>query len=287
MSDSDMPRILVITDDPAAGRMMVRYFEEHSLRAETVSRRQIMASQPPASSPPAGSLPASSLVASAPSLVILDLRASRPESPQLLRDIRARSGVPLIVTAGHHCGEMDRAAGLELGADDCLTEPFGLRELLARVRAVLRRQVGHAAPTVTREPAGTRGPDRGGYRFGGWQLDRRTRRVTDPAGCRVTLTKSEYALLIAFLDAPGRPLSRAYLLRATRMHEDIGDRSIDAQVLRLRRKLETDPAVPRIFKTERGVGYLFALPVEEVGQRQPDLVRAMRAILPGRSHPAV
>jgi len=86
--------------------------------------------------------------------------------------------------------------------------------------------------------------------------------LTDSDGASVALTKGEYALLIAFLDAPQRPLSREHLLQATRVHEDVFDRSIDVQILRLRRKLETDPSAPRIIQTERGVGYVFALPVE-------------------------
>jgi two-component system, OmpR family, response regulator len=145
---------------------------------------------------------------------------------------------------------------LELGADDYVTKPFSLRELLARIRAVLRRR--DASRTVVQ-------PDQGRVRskFGGWQLDRRARRLTDPAGAAVALTKGEYALLVAFLDAPLRPLTREHLLQATRVHEDVFDRSIDVQILRLRRKLETDPSAPRVIQTERGVGYMFALPVEQ------------------------
>jgi two-component system, OmpR family, response regulator len=109
-----------------------------------------------------------------------------------------------------------------------------------------------------------RDPERGRYRFGGWQLDRRNRRLYDPNGSQVALTKGEYALLTAFLDAPQRPLSREHLLQATRVHEDIFDRSIDVQILRLRRKLELDPSAPQVIRTERGVGYTFALPVERL-----------------------
>src|SRR6202043_2434550 len=97
----------------------------------------------------------------------------------------------------------------------------------------------------------------------GWQLDRRNRRLSDSSGAPVVLTKGEYALLLAFLDAPQRPLSREHLLQATRIHEDVFDRSIDVQVLRLRRKLEVDPKAPRVIRTERGVGYVFAIPVEQ------------------------
>jgi two-component system, OmpR family, response regulator len=145
--------------------------------------------------------------------------------------------------------------GLELGADDYLTKPFGLRELLARIRAVLRRR--EAGLTAAQRDA-----EGGHCRFGGWQVDRRSRRLTDPDGSPVTLTKGEYNLLIAFLDAPQRTLSREYLLQATRVHEDVFDRSIDVQILRLRRKLEADASQPRVIETERGVGYIFTLSVE-------------------------
>jgi DNA-binding response OmpR family regulator len=110
--------------------------------------------------------------------------------------------------------------------------------------------------------AALRSLERGGFRFGGWQLERRTRRLTHRQGNVVPLTKGEYALLIAFLDAPQRPLARNDLLQATRLHEDIFDRSIDVQVLRLRRKLEPFPAAPRHIHTERGIGYVFGTPVE-------------------------
>jgi DNA-binding response OmpR family regulator len=187
--------------------------------------------------------------------VILDLRLGQEDGLDLLREIRSRSDVPIIITTGHRRDEIDRVVGLELGADDYITKPFGLRELLARIRAVLRRR--DAGQAVAQ-----RDPERGRCRFGGWQLDRRSRRLNDSSGEPVALTKGEYALLIAFLDAPQRPLSREHLLQATRIHEDVFDRSIDVQVLRLRRKLETDSNAPRVILTERGVGYVFALPVE-------------------------
>jgi two-component system, OmpR family, response regulator len=163
--------------------------------------------------------------------------------------------VPVIITTGHRLDEIDRVVGLELGADDYVTKPFGLRELLARVRAVLRR---HELGRLAR----AREPQRGGYKFGSWTLERQNRRLLTHDGVEVTLTKGEYSLLVAFLDAPCRPLTREQLLQATRIHEDIFDRSIDVQVLRLRRKLETESSAPRVIQTERGVGYVFTLDVE-------------------------
>jgi DNA-binding response OmpR family regulator len=163
--------------------------------------------------------------------------------------------VPVIITTGYRCDEPDVVLGLELGADDYLAKPFGLRELVARVRAVLRRR-------ATRSRCARRDANQGRCRFGGWELDRTRRRLIDARGNLVLLTKGEYALLIAFIDAPQRPLSREHLMRASRTHEDVFDRSIDVQILRLRRKLEVDPMAPQIIRTERGVGYVFTLPVE-------------------------
>jgi len=236
-------RILVVDDDPLIKQMVVDYLEEHNMQALAASDGQELARH---------------LAEDEPSLVLLDLRLGQEDGLDLLRDIRARSDVPVIITTGHRRDEIDRVVGLELGADDYVTKPFSLRELLARTRAVLRRRdIGRAlvAESQVRERGWIRS------RFGGWQLDRHNRRLTDPDGAEVALTKGEYALLIAFLDAPQRPLSREHLLQATRVHEDVFDRSIDVQVLRLRRRLEADPSTPRIILTERGIGYVFALPV--------------------------
>jgi two-component system, OmpR family, response regulator len=191
-----------------------------------------------------------------PDIVLLDIHHGQEDGLDLLRKIRSRSDVPIIVTTSDR-RETARVVALELGADDCVIQPFGIRELVARIRAVLRRQ-------ETARNASQLDVKRGRYRFGGWQLDGRTRRLTDPNGLPVALTKREYTLLIAFLDAPQRPLSREDLLQATRSHEDMFDRSIDVQILRLRRKLGTDPSAPRIIRTEHGVGYVFTLPVEQV-----------------------
>ena len=232
--------VLVVEDDAALRRMVVNYFEENNIRALTAEGRDEMARQ---------------LRDAEVNLVILDLRLGQEDGLDLLRDVRSKSDVPVIIITGHRRDEIDRVVGLELGADDYLTKPFNLRELLARVRAVLRRiESGRAAPI--------RDSDRGRFRFCGWQLDRRTRRLSDPDGAAVALTKGEYALLVAFLEAPQRPLSREHLLNATRVHEDVFDRSIDVQILRLRRKLEQDPSAPQMIQTERGIGYVFARPVQ-------------------------
>lgn len=165
--------------------------------------------------------------------------------------------MPVIITTGHSRDEVDRVVGLELGADDYVTKPFSLRELLARIRVLLRRtentRVEHGSEPVA-------GHGQGLLRFGRWTLDRRARRLIE-VDTQIVLTKGEYSLLLAFLEAPQRPLSREHLLQATRVHEDVFDRSIDVQILRLRRKLETDPSTPSVIRTERGAGYVFTLAV--------------------------
>jgi two-component system OmpR family response regulator len=232
--------VLVVDEDPAMRRMVVEYFEKNNVAARGISGRQDVSRH---------------FAGSSPGLIVLDIHLGQDDGLDVLREIRSHSDVPVILMTSHRCDEVDRVVGLELGADDYLTKPFGLRELLARVRAVLRRQeFGRSART--------RDPERGGYRFNGWQVERRGRRLLNSAGEPVALTKGEFALLLAFLDSPQRPLSREQLLQATRVHEDIVDRSIDVQVLRLRRKLEPDPSAPGVIKTERGIGYVFAAAVE-------------------------
>jgi two-component system, OmpR family, response regulator len=242
MNDSTVraARILVVEDDHAMRRMVVDYLEDHNMRGLSASGRQELMRH---------------FGADEPDLIVLDLGLDQEDGLDLLREVRSRCDVPVIIVTGDRRDEVDRVVGLELGADDYITKPFSLRELLARIRAVLRRQ--EAARNAPQRDAELRQS-----KFGGWQLDRRRRRLVDPAGIQVPLTKGEYALLTAFLDAPQRPLSREQLLQATRVHEDIFDRSIDVQILRLRRKLEPDPRMPQIIQTERGVGYTFTLPVQ-------------------------
>jgi DNA-binding response OmpR family regulator len=238
--------VLVVEDDPALQRMILNYFGENNIRTLTAAGREEAVGQ---------------LGSAEVDLMVLDLRLGHEDGLDLLREVRAKSEVPVIIITGHRRDDIDRVVGLELGADDYLTKPFNLRELLARVRAVLRRfESGRSAALREAE----REPERGRYRFCGWQLDQRLRRLTDPTGAHVVLTKGEYALLVAFLAAPQRPLSREHLLQATRVHEDVFDRSIDVQILRLRRKLERDASAPRFIRTERGVGYVFAAAVERI-----------------------
>ena len=231
-----MGYVLIVDNDPTVRRNVSEYFSNHNI--------------PTISAPDWNELKCTDGL---PSLIVMDRQTSRNDGLDRLRLIR-KCDVPVIMT-GHVPDEMDRVIGLELGADDYVVKPFGLRELLARARAILRRR-GMASA------ARTGGSERGGYRFGAWRLERRSRRLVAPHERPVSLSKGEYALLVAFLEAPQRPLTREHLLQATRVHQDIFDRSIDVRVARLRRKLEPDPSQPRMIHTESGIGYVFSLPVE-------------------------
>ncbi|HMG50089.1 MAG TPA: winged helix-turn-helix domain-containing protein [Inquilinus sp.] len=190
-----------------------------------------------------------------PSLIILVLQPGNGDEFARLRAIRAHCDVPVILVSDDLGGEVHRVAGLDLGADDYVAKPVVLRELLARIRTILRRRdLGAPASPVEIK--------RRGFRFGGWHLDCRERRLSDQTGAEVELTRGEYALLVALLENPQLPLSREFLLQATRKHEDVTDRAIDVTVTRLRRKLEGDGSLLKPIRAERGVGYIFALGVE-------------------------
>jgi two-component system OmpR family response regulator len=242
MQDHCARRILLVEDDIAMRHMVAAYLTEHNFRIASVASRRDATR---------------SLGDVMPDLVVLDLVLGEEDGLDLLREIRSCSDVPVIIITGHRCSEADKVVGLELGADHYLTKPFNVRELLARIRAVLRRRDAQLLLSERKSEPGV-------YRFGGWQFDRHSRQLSTNDGVSVALTKGEYALLVAFLERPHTVLSREHLLQATRMHEDVFDRSIDVQILRLRRKLEVDPTHPLIICTERGVGYLFALSVEQV-----------------------
>jgi DNA-binding response OmpR family regulator len=232
--------VLVVDDDPATRDVIARYLEGQGLRVTPVADGRSMAR----------------VLAERPvDLIILDLKLSEEDGLDLMRGLRDGE-VPIIVLTGHRRDETDRVVGLELGADDYMTKPFGLRELLARVRSVLRR-------AATSEHRSRKKEQRVRYRFASWELDMRMRRLRSPAGDIVALTAGEFNLLAAFLRAPQQVLSREQLLMASRVHdEEVYDRSIDVQILRLRRKLEIDPREPRLITTERGAGYVFAAPVD-------------------------
>jgi DNA-binding response OmpR family regulator len=232
--------ILVVDDDPAIRDLVREYLVEHEFRvtvAGTGAEMEVVLGQ------------------NVVDLLILDLKLPDQDGLAIARRLRETLDLPIIILTGRK-DEVDRVMGLELGADDYVTKPFSQRELLARIKAVLRRSEARAA---SRRDEKIRA-----YRFGGWELNTGTRRLSSPDGRNVDLTNSEYALLVAFLRAPQRVLSRDQLLESSRLHDDIYDRSIDVQILRLRRKIEESANEPKLIKTERGAGYFLDSIVEAV-----------------------
>ena len=234
------PHILIVDDDPFVRDMVLEYLSANDMRVSTAASGREM----------------HELVdREAIDLVLLDLKLPGEDGMQLARSLRERATVPIVLLTGRS-EEADRVMGLELGADDYVTKPFSLRELLARVRAVLRRyQVQSTLPE--------RDSARRAFRFAGWELNLRTRRLTAPDGVPVELSNGEFSLLCALCRAPQRVLSREQLLSMSRLHEsEVYDRTVDVQVRRLRLKVEPDPAKPVLIVTERGAGYRLAADVE-------------------------
>ena len=235
------PHVLAVDDDPAIREVIAEYLAANDLRVTTVATGEEMTRV---------------LSEQAIDVVVLDLRLQGEDGMELAKKIRADSAVPIIMVTGRK-EEADRVMGLELGADDYVTKPFSPRELLARVRAVLRRY------KLVEDLVPARDEKRRAYRFGGWELNLRTRRLTSPKGERIELTNGEFSLLQAFCAAPRRILSRDQLLELSRLNRaEVYDRSIDVQILRLRRKIEVNPSDPEYIKTERGAGYMFDVPVD-------------------------
>jgi DNA-binding response OmpR family regulator len=236
------PHVVIVDDDPGVRAVVTEYLSDNELRvtavASGVALSEVMARE-------------------TIDAVILDLRLPGEDGMQIARRLREQSAVPILMLTGR-TDEADRVMGLELGADDYLVKPFSPRELLARVRALLRR--ARAQATVADAIARVRA-----YRFGTWELNIGLRRLKSADGKPVELTNGEFSLLTAFLSAPQRVLTRDQLLEMSRLHNsEVYDRSIDVQILRLRRKIEPDPANPSFIRTERGAGYVFQAPVEAV-----------------------
>jgi DNA-binding response OmpR family regulator len=236
-----LAHVLAVDDDPTIREVIGDYLGQHDFRvtavADGVAMQKVLAHE-------------------VVDLVVLDLKLQTEDGMALARRLRDESAIPIIMLTGRR-EEADRVMGLELGADDYLTKPFSPRELLARIRAVLRRR----RPEVQQgRPEGIRA-----YRFDGWELNLNTRRLKNRDGQAVPLSNGEFSLLVVLLGAPNRILSRDQLLDMSRLHgDDVYNRSVNTQILRLRRKLETDPAKPTYIRTERGAGYLFGVPVEIV-----------------------
>jgi DNA-binding response OmpR family regulator len=240
MSDTVQPHILVVDDDPDIRELLEDYLTENALRVSVVASGKAMSQV---------------LADEAIDLVILDLRLAGEDGMAIVRTLRDSSSIPIVMLTGVR-DEADRVMGLELGADDYLTKPFSPRELLARIRTVLRRTKGSALTQARERQVRA-------YRFAEFELNLRTRRLKNLDGRPINLTNGEFNLLAALLGAPQRILTRDQLLEASRVYDnEVYDRSIDVQVARLRRKIEADPSHPRFVVTERGVGYTFNCAVE-------------------------
>jgi two-component system, OmpR family, response regulator len=233
--------ILVVDDDESIRSLIHEYMTENGYRVTTAAN---------------GTEMQTALGHEDVDLIVLDVKMPGEDGFSLARAVRQSSDVPIVMLTGQS-HEVDRVLGLELGADDYLTKPFSPRELLARIKAVLRRYDAGSKEEEAPAVASRRETELRVYKFSGWELSTGTRRLTSPQGTRVELTNGEFALLITFLKAPKRVLSRDQLLESSRLHDDIYDRSIDVQILRLRRKIEGDPNQPKLIRTERGAGYIF------------------------------
>jgi len=193
-----------------------------------------------------------------PDLIVLDLGLPDAEGFEILRQLRQQSDVPVLIHSTRS-DEIERIIGIEIGADDFMPKPCNMRELLARVRALLRRSQGRAAKSVVGQPAGSR------LSFGSWTLDTATRRLTDGAGQAAPLGVSGFALLSTFLEHPFQPLSREQLSRALNREYVPYDRIVDVHVSQIRRTLGQQADGSSFIKTLRSQGYVFTAAVERSG----------------------
>lgn len=227
--------ILIVDDEARIRQMVQRYFEDEGFvvhgAADGTGMRKALAEH-------------------TIDLILLDLVLPQSEDGlTLAREIRTTSDIPIIMLTGRD-DVLDRIVGLEVGADDYMAKPFHLREVLARVRSILRRR--RPVETHAAEPSDT-------IEFDGWKLEQSRRRLLDPAGQEIDLTTGEFDMLTVLARNAGRVLTREVLMNQTRGRDlDVFDRSIDAQVARLRKKIEVDPAKPHLIRSVRGVGYMFA-----------------------------
>ncbi len=242
------PHLAVLDDEADITQLLGGYLQKHGFRVTQVHHgaalMALMAADPPA-------------------LVLLDLGLPGEDGFAIARQLREHWHCGLVIVTGRG-DAIDKVVGLEVGADDYVTKPFDLRELLARIKAVLRRVAPgpSAAPPPAAVSAVPAAVDRSRLCFAGWQLDTAARSLSHPAGHEVVLTSGEFDLLRAFAEHPGRVLSRDFLLEQTRGREaGPFDRTVDVQVGRLRKKLEDDGEQPQLIKSVRGAGYILVPPV--------------------------
>jgi two-component system OmpR family response regulator len=234
------PHVLLVDDDPVIRNGIVRFLSDHGMQVTTATGGPSMREK---------------LAVQTIDLILLDLMLVGEDGLSLLRFLRAQGSIPVIILTAV-AEESDRVVGLELGAEDYVCKPFSLRELLARMRVVLRRQGVASNGNL--------------FHFDSWTFDTRARNLTSPRGGYVELTTGEFSLLHAFVENPNRVLTRDQLQDLVRGRSSVlVDRAIDVQVMRLRRKIEPDPKVPQLIKTVRNGGYLFTAAVTRRNAEAP------------------
>jgi two-component system OmpR family response regulator len=237
-SASGTEHILVVDDDREIGALLSKFLARHDYRVTVATNGKAMFE---------------ALTGATVDLVILDLMLPGEDGLSHCRRLRQESAVPVIMLTAMH-SDVDRIVGLEIGADDYLTKPFNSRELLARIRAVLRR--------TGAQPRGAQAREGAVLSFAGWRLDVSARQLTSPDQLLVHLTAGEFDLLVALADRAPRVLTRDQLLDIARGRSASAfDRSVDVQISRLRRKIETDAKDPTLIRTVRGGGYMLSAPV--------------------------
>lgn len=228
--------ILVVDDDPTVCGFIQRYLTKQGFNVITVPNGELMRRQ---------------MSSKTFDLIVLDLMLPGEDGLELTRHVRETSTIPIIMVTAR-TDTVDRIIGLEMGADDYLPKPFDARELLARIKSVLRRAENPETPMKDGNREGVLA------NFSDWELDTEVHNLTSPQGETVHLTAGEFDLLSVFVKYPGKVLSREQILDFSKGHGAYPyDRSIDVQVLRLRRKIEQDPRHPQFIKTEQGAGYFF------------------------------
>jgi two-component system phosphate regulon response regulator OmpR len=234
------PRVIVVDDEPEVRAMVADYLARHGFRVAAAEN---------------GAAMRAALAAGPAAVVLLDVTMPGEDGFTLARELRARGGTGIIMLTAN--GALaDRVSGLEAGADDYIVKPFAPRELLARVRSLMRRMASRAVPAAG--PAAAPQRPAAVWRFGRFTLDRDARVLIDEAGRRVALTVMEYDLLRIFAESPNAVLSReALLARAHNKEMGLFDRSLDMRITRLRRKIEANPEMPQLIRTVRGEGYIF------------------------------
>ncbi|MBD9522771.1 response regulator [Ensifer sp. ENS02] len=240
--------VLIVDDDREIRELLSSYLKKNGLRATAVADGRQMRSF---------------LEGDTVDLIVLDVMMPGDDGLVLSRELRAgkHKAIPIIMLTARS-DEMDRILGLEMGADDYLSKPFSARELLARIKAVLRR-ARMLPPNLQISEAGQL------LRFGRWKLDTTARHLIDADGTVIALSGAEYRLLKVFIDHPQRVLNRDQLLNLTQGREaDLFDRSIDLLVSRVRQRLGDDAREPAYIKTVRSEGYVFSVPIEIVEARE-------------------